>query len=207
MDCLSDLRWRNQDFFARVRCDSLPYAVRSVLTCLVVGLLASACGNDGPTSPPNPPPSTPPPPESRLSLFSLGSEDDACTAKTPAWFFSPRATSELVVTLDGGEWDLRPESARQGDVEVRLALKGIDAAGRMEMTGTIRGTVIDVSTSSFPNPNRVTVTDAGSLLTGYYATDFRAAFGWMTGRLVYTDFQGGVTNCTDGSWFLTALLQ
>jgi hypothetical protein len=92
-------------------------------------------------------------------------------------------------------------------VEVRLALNDIDAAGRMEMTGTIRGTVIDFSTSSFPNPNRVTVTDAGSRLTGYYSTQFRAAFGRMTGGLVYTDFQGGVTNCTDGNWFLTALLQ
>ena len=114
-------------------------------------------------------------------------------------------TAPVVVTPDGAEWVARLDSARYGDVEIRLALNGSDGA-EMRMTGTIRGTAIDLfSIISFPNPERVAVTDGSAgLLAGVYHTQLRAAFGSMTGKFVYTDNQGGMMSCTEGSWFIFA---
>src|SRR5688572_8748878 len=149
--------------------------------CILGAVLTVACGNDSPTSPgtPTPPPSTGSQFFTGGASLSIGADEEFCTAKTPAWgFFGLRVTAPVVVTPDGGEWVARPDSARYGDVEIRLALNGPDA-DEMRMTGTIRGTAIDLfSLISFPNPERVAVTDGSAgLLTGVYHTQLRAAFG------------------------------
>jgi hypothetical protein len=177
---------------------------------VLAGIVAAACGSDGPTSPgpPSPPPVQSPQIPTDRGGFDVSSDERACTAKTPAWgFFGPRATSVVTITAEAEGFVVRAEAPRYGDFEVRLALSGTGAADAV-VTGTMRGTAIDLfSIVMFPNPSRAAVSGAApgqdtAALTGTFLGNFGGATGTLSGTVVYTDNQGGVMTCTEGSWLL-----
>ena len=177
---------------------------RATLICVLGGVLAASCGDDGPrlpTGPSGPGGSTSPIVPGR-ALLSMTSRDEECGAKSTVWgFFGPNIFSGATVSAAGNEWIARTDGrARGSEFEIRFRVDTSTPAQQL-VTGTMRGTAVDLlSTLQFPNPSRVAVS-GDAAISGTVVPQVTGIFATVTGTLSYTDNQGNVTTC--GSGFLT----
>ena len=172
------------------------------LATLLLTALVSACGDDsGPPLGPSGPNVLP----TGRAILNLSSDNQSCADISPIWgFFGPRVTSGAIITAQGSDYVARPDGSRFGDFEIRLRA-GTGTATEIPITGTMRGTAMDLlSMLSFPNPARVIATE-DAVLTGTMFAQLSGILGSMTGRLAYTDTQGGITNCTSANWNLAPI--
>ena len=176
--------------------------VRCLLATILLTALASACGDDsGPPTGPSGPNVLP----TGRAILNLSSDNQSCADISPVWgFFGPRATTGAILTAEGSDYVARPDGSRYGNFEIRLRA-GSGTATDIPITGTMRGTAIDLlSLLQFPNPARVTAAE-DAVLTGTMFVQLSGILGSMTGRLAYTDTQGGITNCTSANWNLAPI--
>lgn len=173
----------------------------NVLASLLLPILVSACGDDsGPPTGPSGPTVLP----TGRAILNFSSDNQSCPDKTPVWGnFGPRLTTGAFISVQGSDHVARPDGSRFGDFEIRLR-PGTATGNEVAVTGTMRGTANDLfSVISFPNPARIGTDDG--VLTGTMFVQLSAMLGSMTGRVTYTDTQGGVTNCSATNWNLAAI--
>jgi hypothetical protein len=174
----------------------------NVVASLLLAFLLSACGDDsGPPTGPSEPTVLP----TGRAILNFSSDNQSCPDKTPVWGnFGPRLTTGAFLTVQGSDYLARPDGSRFGDFELRLR-PGTATANEVPVTGSMRGSANDLfSLISFPNPARI-VTDDGVLTGTMFVQLGGTLLGSMTGRLSYTDTQGGVTNCSAATWNLASI--
>jgi len=175
-----------------------------LLTCCAV----AACGGaeSGPSSPgPSPMPLRPGLQLLTLSGVSL-STDPTFPACAPIGV--PRdgtaVDTFVMLAMDGQDWVARSRSAAEGDIELRIRATGSTLRGHT-VTGTIRGTGIDVGLNSVIRDVRITLAaGAGSgpaALEGETLSPVSAFVGGRAaGALRFSDSRGAASSCSVVQW-------
>jgi hypothetical protein len=175
-----------------------------LLTCCAV----AACG--GTASGPSPPSPSPVPLRPGLQLLTLSgvalSTDPTFPPCAPIGV--PRdgtaVDTFVMLTMDGQDWVARSRSAAEGDIELRIHATGRTLRGHT-VTGTIRGTGIDVGLNSVIRDVRVTLaagTGSGpAALDGETLSPLSAFVGGRAaGALRFSDSRGAANSCAVIQW-------
>jgi hypothetical protein len=110
----------------------------------------------------------------------------------------------VMLAADGQDWVARSRSAAEGDIELRIHATGSTLRGHT-VTGTIRGTGIDVGLNSVIRDVRVTLsagTGSGpAVLDGETLSPLSAFVGGRaSGALKFSDSRGAGSSCTVIQW-------
>jgi hypothetical protein len=111
-------------------------------------------------------------------------------------------TTQVMLAQSGDEWTAR-SSSTAGTLEIHLRDTGRSSLQGSEVTGTVRGSAIDLGRGQLaPVDVRINVAGNGgsAALTGYVERTAFFATGRLSGSITFADSQNATASCTAIRW-------